>query len=407
MSKLPNSRSVVVEVTKPTLWSWDADETWLLNPPLRYVMNADRAEELGDRIASVSDLCGMPDYRPKIHISALAGASILVERHRNRGVGDVLFLSGPLSYLKDQSSGSCRIFFYGSASRGSILQGHPALHQQSVLAGPISYDSLGRYNYHWFVDQVTEYSSGADQLNVYDALYQSLGLDHRYVPDKYKKPSLTLLPKDLTLREAYFKITKMEKGVDLATEPYVVIAPACGSTLRSAPYQLWLELANRLMSQGFIVIMLGQVGGLMPAAGCSFDEFYARWVEISQNNAKAINSLGQPALRLGAALIEKARALFCLDSGLLYVAQAQQVPAISLWGTHHPSSRLGYDRPYMDLAILARNECPHAPCYAYAGFPTDKCPDGPEQRLCAPLTAPGLLDEMLAKFASVQKPILK
>ncbi|HNL70532.1 MAG TPA: glycosyltransferase family 9 protein, partial [Leptospiraceae bacterium] len=58
-----------------------------------------------------------------------------------------------------------------------------------------------------------------------------------------------------------------------------------------------------------------------------------------------------------------------LDSGLLYVAEALRVPTISLWGTHAPAVRLGYDPAYMDLAIWPRENCGAAPCFAYANFP--------------------------------------
>lgn len=399
--KFPNSKSVVVEVAKPTLWPWDDDETWLLNPPIRYVINSDRAEELGDRVSAVSDLAGMPLYQPKIDLNGLPGSRILVERHRGRGIGDVLFMSGPLSYLWHRSARRCQIYYYGSANRGGILHGHEALYANSVLAGPIAYDSLGLYDSHWFVDGATEYNSNADQLNVYDSLFAQLGLDPADVPSKFKRPSLTILRSDLALRGNFFNLFRQERGLDLNAHKYAVIAPTCASTLRSAPYPVWLEVAQKLLDEKIAVIFVGHVNGFMPEAGCHFNDFYAQVCELERSSALVVNLLGQPPLRLAAAIIEKASAVFCLDSGLLYVAQALNTPAISAWGTHSPRSRLGYDQRYMDLAVFSKDRCPSAPCFSYAGFPAELCPDGKDQRLCAPLTDPDLASSLLRKFERV------
>jgi len=80
------------------------------------------------------------------------------------------------------------------------------------------------------------------------------------------------------------------------------------------------------------------------------------------------------------------------------MAQAQRVPAISLWGAHHPSCRIGYDHDYMNLAIHKAKHCPHSPCYSYSGFPYDKCPRGGAQKICEVLDAIDCQDVM-AKLA--------
>jgi hypothetical protein len=90
-----------------------------------------------------------------------------------------------------------------------------------------------------------------------------------------------------------------------------------------------------------------------------------------------------------------------MDSGPLYIAQALNVPAISVWGPHDPRVRIGYDKPYMDLAVWNKGACRHAPCFAYQGFPIHKCPSGAQQLLCEPLKQVDT-GEILSKFASVE-----
>ena len=71
----------------------------------------------------------------------------------------------------------------------------------------------------------------------------------------------------------------------------------------------------------------------------------------------------------------------------IYIAQALKVPAISLWGTHAPASRIGYDKNMMDLAIWKQEACQYAPCFAFGGFPVNKCPFGGEQTCCEVLAS--------------------
>lgn len=100
-----------------------------------------------------------------------------------------------------------------------------------------------------------------------------------------------------------------------------------------------------------------------------------------------INLLSDVPLRTTAAMIARAACVVTLDTGILYVAQGLRIPAVSLWGTHAPQTRLMYDKAYLDLAIWNQKACPSAPCFAYACFPAHKCLRGGLQHICEPLSA--------------------
>lgn len=373
----------IVQVTHPVIWPRDGDETWMLNPPRRYVLNADMVDYLNPYIGEISDLRGSAKYKPLMAGMPIIGKRLLIERHRNRGVGDLLFMTGPMNWLQHICGGSVQIDMYGLSERSMILHGHPALAVRTVLAGPLHYDDLDNYVAHWMVDNVTEHNEESSQLNVYDALYRSIGVDPATVDLRFKRPSLQLEDTDMRGLDNFFYDTWSKRGIDLRHTGYYVVAPLSHSLLRSASYALWVEVIQKLLTKR-PVIVIGDASNRVPDTDVPFSVFHETIIQASLNTP-LLNLFNKTSLRLLSALISRASALVCLDSGPLYIAEAQRTPAISLWGTHHPSVRLGYDPEYMANALFKPELCPSAPCYAYGGFPEHKCPEKSAQRACAAL----------------------
>ena len=127
-SKLPsNSQYVIVTVSKPVMFHQTEDETWLFNPNRRYLINASRIPAIHPFIESVSELDNSSLVNPLRAGKAVTGAKILVERFRERGIGDLLFLTGPLSYIHHCSGANCTIDLYAFSDRGMVLTGGGAL----------------------------------------------------------------------------------------------------------------------------------------------------------------------------------------------------------------------------------------------------------------------------------------
>jgi hypothetical protein len=384
---------VIVTFKKPLQWSRADDEVWMFNPHVRYVLNHHQLEGLKPFIATISELKTGGNYRQLNSSTPLQGARILIERYRDRGIGDLLFLSGVLQYIYDMSGSTSIIDLYALTDRAGVLRFHPALGNSAAgdpygpLAGPILYDSLPHYTAHWFIEQVTEYVEEPDQLNVYDQLYRQLGIDPKNVAPKYKRPYVYYSQSDWRDLDSIYATAYGTQQVDLRVTPYIVLCPAAYGSLRSAPYRMWLALAQAL-SDKFVVCFVGRTSdqGQLPAPDITFGEFYQEVDALTKKNPKRIfNLIGPTPLRPMMAFVARSTALVSLDSGMLYVAQAARVPAVSLWGTHAPHARLLYDGPYMRGAVWKRESCPASPCWAYAGFPTDRCPQGDNQRVCHPL----------------------
>ncbi len=195
----------------------------------------------------------------------------------------------------------------------------------------------------------------------------------------------------------YFYFTWAQRNIDLRKTGYYVAAPLTHSPLRVMNYSQWLLFIGQA-SQRRPVIVIGNIHDRLPDTDMALGEFVTQVEKLGGNVISAIDAT---PLRVMAMLISKARCVFTLDSGPLYVAQALRVPAISVWGPHDPGVRIGYDPDYMDLAVWNQEACAHSPCFAYHGFPRKKCPNGEAQTVCEVLSS--VTPEMLiAKLDQVE-----
>jgi ADP-heptose:LPS heptosyltransferase len=382
-----NSRWVIVSVDKPVIMRRSDGEAWPLNPRRRYILNADVLTELEPYIETMSDLEGSALYKPLRSATKanLFGANVLVERYRDRGLGDLLFTTGPLAYISHLTGGAANMHYYTYADRGSILNNSPYIKDGSPLVGPVLYDDLPRYDYHWFIGTMTEFNEEPEHLNVYDALFTSLGIDPAGVDAKFKRPHARLYDSEVSQMVEFFKhlFETTPSKLDLRHSGYYVVAPFTNTATRSASFAMWLRTISALAARRPVLVM-GAMRERMPSTDMSAGDF----VGILDSDAnlvpsgRVVNLLGKTEVRDMMKIISKASAVVSLDSAALYIAQAFRVPCVSLWGTHDPGVRIGYDPDYMQNAIWPQEMCRHSPCYAWQGFPTNRCPNGNSQQVC-------------------------
>ena len=392
-----NSQWVVVSFNRPVMWSRNSDEVWMFNPQARYILNANQIGNLGQYVETVSDLKGQPTYKPVAAGVPLTGSKILVERYRERGIGDLLFMTGPLNYMHHVTGGQVNVDMYAMADRGMVLNFHPTLRYAAPLAGPLRLEDLSYYDYHWFVDTVTEYDEEPGQANVYDALYAGLGFDPETIPAKFKRPTAVITDEDRKNLDQFLYAIWMEKKLDLRRTGYYVVAPFSNSSIRSMPYDTWLHVIRTLATKRPVVVV-GNLRERMPETDMSAGEFNQH---VQQSGGNVVNRIGATPLRVLMAVISGSVGVGCLDSGPLYIAQALGVPAVSVWGAHDPRVRIGYDPAYMRLAVWNKEACRRSPCFAYARFPESKCPDGPRQTVCEVLKSVDK-DTILANFETIE-----
>lgn len=397
-SKLPsNSHFVIVTVNQPVIWPQTEEESWLLNPNRRYLINSARIPSLQNYIESVSEFDSAALHNRLQAGKNIAGARILVERFRERGIGDLLFLTGPLSYLHHVTGGNVKIDFYAYADRGAVLAHSPLLNNNAVMVGPVEYDHLRLYNYHWMVGSVTECDEEQDQLNVYDALFRQIGFDPEDIDPQWKRPTATVTSNDYQDLNALFKTVSDQRKIDLRHMGYYVVAPLSNSSLRCMNYSTWLEIIQHL-SQRRPTVVVGNTRLRLPDTDMSFGTFQN---QLARLGGGVINAIDATSIRVLMALISRATCTVCLDSAPLYISQAVNVPAVSVWGSHDPGVRIGYSPEYMELAVWNEADCNQCPCFAYSQFPAHKCPRGANQTVCEVLSTVEC-DQVLKKVDIVE-----
>lgn len=374
-----------------------ADETWLFNPNRRYVVNANRIEPIAQFIDTVSELDGASGYHRLQAGHSLTGAKLLVERSRERGIGDLLFLTGPMSYMHHITGSSVEIDLMAFADRGVVMTHSPLIHNRCVKCGPLEYDHLRMYNYHWMVNTVTEQDEEGDQLNVYDALYQQLGFKPEDIDAKWKRPTATLIADDFQNLDRFYKHIWDTRKLELRRMGYYVVAPFANATLRCMNYARWLEIIKTLSTRRPVVVV-GNLSLRVPDMDMSAGTFNQH---IAGMGGGVVNAVDSTTIRVLMALIARSVGVICLDSAPLYMAQALNVPAVSLWGTHAPASRIGYSKDLMDLAVWPQQACNAAPCFAYGKFPVNKCPNGTRQTACETISAI-TVDDVLKKVDMIE-----
>ena len=379
LHKLVDSSWKIVTVTQPVMMNRTDQEVWLLNPRRRYILNTGQVRQIAQFIATVSDLQPGGLLTPLHAGQNLCKAGILIERLRERGIGDLLFLTGPLAFLQQASGQTAEIDVFALSDRGPVLWGNP---DGRVLCGPGEYDHLRLYNYHWFINSVTETNEEPDQPNVYDGLFAQLGFDPATIDPQWKRPRAVVNPDDLRNLDQFFMNIWSTKKVDLRRVGYYVVNPFAAATVRSLNYSKWLKIIGELGKRR-PTLVCGSTRTKQPDTDLSAGAFLEH---INALGGNVINAVDATPLRVFMALISRAKAFIGLDSGPLYVAQALRTPAISLWGCHAPASRLQYDRPYMDLALWEFAACNHSPCFTYIDFPAHKCPRGAAQTECEVLS---------------------
>jgi ADP-heptose:LPS heptosyltransferase len=392
-----NSQWLIVSFSEPVMFNQTADETWLFSPNRRYIVNANRLEPIKQFVESVSELSEGSLYVRLGAGRAIKGAKILVERNRERGIGDLLFLTGPLAYMQHVSGGDVEIDLMAFADRGIVLTHSPLIHNGCVRCGPLEYDHLRLYNYHWLINSVTEQDQEGDQPNIYDALFAQLGFDPTAIEAQWKRPSVTMVSEDYQNLDRLYKFIWDQRKVDLRKIGYIVVAPFSNATPRSLNYQRWLVIIQALAARRPVVVV-GNSSLRLPDTDMSAGQFSQH---VASMGGGVVNAIDCTSIRVLMALISRSFCTIGLDSAPIYMAQALKVPAISIWGTHPPGCRIGYDKNMMDLAIWNQEACQYSPCFAFGGFPANKCPMGANQGCCEVL-ASIVPDDVLKKVDMIE-----
>ncbi len=241
---------------------------------------------------------------------------------------------------------------------------------------PMEFEMVQQYNWHILYDEMLESDGEPEQVNAYDGLLQYAGIDPESVPDSFKRPTITVSPKDCglwdELREKHVKKGK-----------YLLYQLQTSNYTRTYPPELGAEFLAQWVENrpDWPVIVVGRNERKMysPFPEQSRDEAQV-FTDILKERTKGTKGMiislidGTKDFRLLNPLVANAGLVVTPDTALGHVAAAfPGVPTISLWGVFSPDDRAKY---YPNHHPMVGQGCPHAPCHCHLfRVPASKCKD--------------------------------
>lgn len=135
---------------------------------------------------------------------------------------------------------------------------------------------------------------------------------------------------------------------------YMALIPGgARNTLRDNPQRRWpvesyVRLAERLLNQGYPVVLLGGLGD--------------RWVSEYFNKLPVINLIGETSLLDMVSLLAQARCVVAHDSGPVHLASITPVPLVGIFGPTHANAVLSFSRQ-RTVILQPQNRVSCSPCY--------------------------------------------
>lgn len=350
--------------------------TVLCNPGERLLFNDDSAESIhlapgsAQYIDQTSDLT--PYLAEPLPVHKWGRQRVLF--YRPRGIGDQLIASALSRFAREILGADAHqlsdkvhepIWAYNS-----FIGGAP-------LACPLHLDAIWRakgrafFSRAFFLESVSEWDSDSEQPNVYDRIFQLIGIDPARVPIKYKRPTFVLTQDDIVKRNAWLANFMAQNNFP---HGYVIAQFRGTNKVRSFPLPVIEKVLKAAQNQA-------QARGLAILC-CDDQPFSDEVLQLINRTPLAVNVAGRlTSARTFGSLIAGANLVIGPDSCALHFAAAFEVPAVGIWGPFPPESRTKY---YPNqVHIWHQQLCPAAPCYNFMPeLPTQKCPNGLTQQFC-------------------------
>ena len=172
---------------------------------------------------------------------------------------------------------------------------------------------------------------------------------------------------EISFEKPYLTIKPSEKVSEIMqkTGPLVVIHPWPGganSWTKEWPTQAWCDFAQRIVGQGFTIAVTGAPADIIPTN---------KLLEQAQLGDRMINLSGKLSLAETADLVRNAQAFISVNTGIMHIGSALNVPMIAL---HGPTSPLRWG-PLSERSIAIQpggNDCGYLNLgFEYKGNPTD------------------------------------
>ncbi len=244
---------------------------------------------------------------------------------------------------------------------GDLLFLTPALRELKRTTGKKIVLCTWPYNFDQFlgcdfIDELTPYpldASTAWRFSEIKDLWNTVEKDHEnHATDSFAKALGLTIP--LPDYRPFYRVTDEEKEASkkhlFKNRPTLVVQQVASSPARTYPLAQWLEVIVKLERAGWGILLMGLNGQYPP-----FPQQYS---------TPFIRDLSRPGIpfREAAAVLSQATAFVGVDSALIHLCHALDIPAVGLYGPFPWQLRTG--KAPKTIAVSGVGGC--APCFYHS-----------------------------------------
>ncbi len=282
-----------------------------------------------DSFADVQEFWDTPDYDPSKPVLVM----------RQGAIGDLLLLTPALAALKEQL-GNRKLALCCWPKHFELFAGNKSIDE--LVAYPLPAKALENYASIVTLENTME---SDHSIHATDVFAQVLGVK---VTD-YKPAYVVLEEEKEAVKDKLF-----------AGRPNLAVHMHASVANRNWPMPLWLEVVTKLEESGWGILLFGARGQVAPMP--------------PKHNTPFIRNLTTENLtfRQSAAILAQCQAFVGVDSGLIHLCHALDVPAVGLYGPFPWQIRT--EKAPKTWAISGTGECAGCCWHMHAGrqFPPNK-----------------------------------
>lgn len=281
---------------------------------------------------------------------------------RTAGGGDMLFLSAIINYIKVKYP-KVTIDFCCIEEQSEIAK--LILGVDNVLPMPLNSKDFHKYDFHFEISGLIEHNDINSNTNVYDVLFQHLGIeDCSTIEKKYKKPYIKTI-------ERY----------DIK-EKTIGIHPFANDNIRQLDIGLINLVIDKLIMLGYFIIIFSSK---------EEKEIYSPFFHknVIWTAGKSFSDITN--------MLSSLELVICSDSLFLHLCQAIGVHTLSIHGPFSSESRVKY---YTNLTYI--DTFPDCRCSLHG---VGKCPKGFNNSPCLNIDPDMIVNIALNKTAEFKKSI--
>ena len=260
---------------------------------------------------------------------------------RQGGIGDLLFISPNLRYLKDKYP-TCKIHFACGPQYQSMVREWKFI--DKVLDLPFMANNLFEADYHVLFEGVIERTKEAENENAYRLFTKWLGLN---LPDELLYPEQEPNEKEVeNCRKALDHWNLKEKG-------FIIIQMKASSPIRTPRPEFWKRVIDDLTSKDQNIILVDS-----PSKSKDIDNF----IKTLAFEHKVFNfSKLSEDISDTIALTSLAKLVIGVDSSLIHIAESLKIRSFGIYGPFPGEIRLSTYK-YTDW-MNAKSTC--SPCFQH------------------------------------------